>query len=183
VPNCRWLRQYRTALAAPLGFGNRHVPSRGIRLPFDSARAPEVREPNRSTSKIVETAIAEFKSDHPYLLFHKPAVVRIRKLANSNPKLLARLENSLFQINPAPVGEEPRIAIKRLARRLINTSFMAMICNDSRANNALQASRTVLKELTSAPSWRWRPIIKSFLDCTEIAVAVSLAYDWLYEKL
>lgn len=183
MPNGRWLRQYRTAVAAPLGFGNRYVPSRGIRLPFDSARALEVREPNRSGSKIVETAVAEFKSGHPYLLFHKPAIARIRKLANSNPKLLARLENSLRQINPAPVGEEPRIAIKRQARRLINTSFMAVIDNDSGINDALQASRTVLKELTSAPSWRCRPIIKSFLDCTEIAVAVSLAYDWLYDKL
>ncbi len=28
-----------------------------------------------------------------------------------------------------------------------------------------------------------RPVIRSFLDCGEIAVAVALAYDWLYDKL
>ncbi len=60
---------------------------------------------------------------------------------------------------------------------------MALICEDDAANEALQASRTVLLEFTSAISWRRRPVIKSFLDCAEIAVAVSLAYDWLYDKL
>ena len=60
---------------------------------------------------------------------------------------------------------------------------MALICNDSEANDALQASRIMLRELSSATSWRKRPVIKSFLDCAETAVAVSLAYDWLYDKL
>src|SRR5262249_54413505 len=32
-------------------------------------------------------------------------------------------------------------------------------------------------------SWRRRPAIKSFLNCAETAIAVSLAYDWLYDKL
>ena len=32
-------------------------------------------------------------------------------------------------------------------------------------------------------TWRARPVIKSFLDCAEIAVAVALAYDWLYDQL
>ena len=60
---------------------------------------------------------------------------------------------------------------------------MALICNGSEAKDALHASRNVLQELSSATSWRRRPVIKSFLDCAETAVAVSLAYDWLYDKL
>jgi hypothetical protein len=152
-------------------------------LPFDSVRSLEVRKSNRPAAKFVEPAVAEFNSGHPYLLFHKPAIARIRKLANSNPRLLARLEISLRQMNPASIGEEPRTTIKRQARRLINTSFMALVSNDSEAIDALQASRIILKQFTSATTWRQRPVIKSFLDCTEIAVAVSLAYDWLYDKL
>ena len=34
----------------------------------------------------------------------------------------------------------------------------------------------------SEKSWKIRPVIKSFLDCAEIAVAVSLSYDWLYDE-
>ena len=48
---------------------------------------------------------------------------------------------------------------------------------------ALKITRDLLQDFISAPSWRYRPIIGSFLDCAEIAVAVALAYDWLYDKL
>jgi heparinase II/III-like protein len=48
---------------------------------------------------------------------------------------------------------------------------------------ALKITRDLLQDFISAPSWRYRPIIRSFLDCSEIAVAVALAYDWLYDKL
>src|SRR6202008_2783770 len=98
-------------------------------------------------------------------------------------KLLTRLNVSLRQINPASVGQEARSAVKHQARRLINTSFLALICNGREGNDALQASRSVLQELSSETSWRRRPVIKSFLDCAETAVAVSFAYDWLYDKL
>jgi len=152
-------------------------------LPFDSVPTLEVSQTNSAAAKLVETAVAEFKTRHPYLLFHKQGIARIRKLASGNSKLLARLNASLRQISPASVGQEPRAVVKHQARRLINTSFMALICNGSEANDALQASRSVLRELSSATSWRRRPVIKSFLDCAETAVAVSLAYDWLYDKL
>jgi len=145
--------------------------------------ALEVSPTNSSPAKLVETAVAEFKTGHPYLLFHGQAIARIRKLASSNSKLLARLNASLGQISLGSVGQEPRAAAKHRARRLINTSFMALICTGSQASSALQASRSVLRELSSATSWRKRPVIKSFLDCAETAVAVSLAYDWLYDKL
>lgn len=41
----------------------------------------------------------------------------------------------------------------------------------------------MLAGFTAESSWKPRPVIKSFLDCAEIAVAVSLAYDWLYSEL
>jgi hypothetical protein len=47
----------------------------------------------------------------------------------------------------------------------------------------LRASLTVLQEFAAAPTWKERPVIRSFLDCAEIAVAVALAYDWLYDLL
>ena len=60
---------------------------------------------------------------------------------------------------------------------------MALVCDGDEADEALEASRNVLRELSAATSWRKRPAIKSFLDCAETAVAVALAYDWLYDKL
>ena len=60
---------------------------------------------------------------------------------------------------------------------------MALFCDGGEADDAVEASRKALWELSSAASWRRRPAIKSFLDCAETAVAVSLAYDWLYDKL
>ena len=152
-------------------------------MPFDSVLSLAGSESNSPTAKLVETAVAEFNGGHPYLLFHRRAIARIRRRVNSNPKLLARLESSLHRINPGPAGQDPRSAIKRQARRLINSSFAALICEGRRANDAFQASRTVLRELASAKSWKQRPVIKSFLDCAETSVAVALAYDWLYEKL
>src|SRR5262249_1618937 len=73
--------------------------------------------------------------------------------------------------------------VKHQARYLINISFMALVCDGSEADDALEASRKALRELSSTASWRRRPAIKSFLDCAETAIAVSLAYDWLYDKL
>jgi hypothetical protein len=152
-------------------------------LPFDSVPALEVSQTNSAAAKPVETAVAEFKTAHPYLLFHKPRIARIRKLAQNNSKLLARLRKSLCQTNVAISGKDPRAFIKHQARYLINISFMALVCDGTEAEDALQASRSALRELSSATSWRRRPAIKSFLDCAETAIAVSLAYDWLYDKL
>ena len=87
------------------------------------------------------------------------------------------------EIRSAPVKQETREEIKRRARRLINTSFLAMIDNGDGSREALQITRNLLQKFIAEPSWRHRPVIKSFLDCAEIAVSVSLAYDWLYDKL
>jgi hypothetical protein len=152
-------------------------------LPFDSVPALEVSQPNSAAAKLVETAVAEFKTGHPYLLFHKPEIARIRKRARNNLKLLARLRKSLCETNAVASGKDPRTVIKHQARCLINISFMALFCDGSEADDAVEASRKALRELSSAASWRRRPAIKSFLDCAETAVAVSLAYDWLYDRL
>jgi Heparinase II/III-like protein len=57
-----------------------------------------------------------------------------------------------------------------------------MIDDSDESPKALKITRNLLQDFISAPSWRYRPIIRSFLDCAEIAVAVALAYDWLYDK-
>ena len=145
--------------------------------------ALEGSQTNRAAATFVETAAAEFKTPHPYLVFHRSKVARIRKRAKNNSKLLGRLRKSLYQANATISGKDPRTVIKHQARCLINISFMALVCGDSEADEALEASRRALRELSLAASWRRRPAIKSFLDCAETAVAVSFAYDWLYNKL
>ena len=152
-------------------------------MPFDSVRFLDVSEAEGQTATPVETAIAVFKSSHPYLLFHRQDVARIRKASSRNPKALARLRDALHgQADSAPAEGETRKGIKRQARRLINTSFLALIDDSDRADDALQVTRNLLVRFTSATCWRQRPVIKSFLDCAEISASVSLAYDWLYDK-
>ena len=152
-------------------------------MPFDNARFLEAEEGNGPDFQPVEAAIAEFKSGHPYLLFDKRATSRIRQRANLNPKLLARLEASLHEKGSGSVKQELRTRIKRQARRLIHTSFLALISDGTTREDALQATRNALSGFAAETSWKARPVIKSFLDCAEIAVAVSLAYDWLYDEL
>ena len=152
-------------------------------MPFDSARFLEAEERDGPDFQPVEAAIAEFRSGHPYLLFDKRATSRIRQRANLNPKLLARLEASLHEKGSGSVKQELRTRIKRQARRLIHTSFLALISDGTTREDALQATRDALSGFAAETSWKARPVIKSFLDCAEIAVAVSLAYDWLYDEL
>src|SRR5262249_32467400 len=127
-------------------------------------------------------AIAESKPRHPYLLFDKRATIRIRNRANQNSKLLARLELSLRETRSATSEQDLRRRIKHRSRRLIHTAFLALISHGKKRESALHATRAALSEFTAATSWRARPVIASFLDCAEIAVAVSLTYDWLYDE-
>jgi hypothetical protein len=152
-------------------------------LPFDSVPALKVSQTNSEAAKLVETAAAEFKTGHPYLLFRRRGIAPIYKRTKNNAKLLARLQKSLCETNDSTSGKDPRTVVKHQARGLINISFMALFCGGGEADDAVEASRKALRELSSAVSWRRRPAIKSFLDCAETAVAVSLAYDWLYDKL
>jgi hypothetical protein len=150
-------------------------------LPFATARSPPLSEPNGADLDFVEITVAQFKALHPYLLFHKPAIPAIRKRARRKPKLLARLQTSLSEQASHAAKEELRSGIKRRSRRLIHISFLALIGDGAKRAEALAAARSALSKFTAEPSWKARPVIKSFLDCAEIAVAVSLAYDWLYD--
>jgi Heparinase II/III-like protein len=152
-------------------------------LSFDRARSALLDEANGPDLRRVEIAAANFKSNHPYLLFHKPALSGIRKRANGNRALMLRLHSSLGEQKSVVPEEELRTTIKRRSRRLIHTSFLAMISNGAKRTAALEAARTELSRLMAESSWKPRPVIKSFLDCAEIAVAVALAYDWLYDEL
>jgi hypothetical protein len=151
-------------------------------LPFGSAQHLQQHNESGPDFRLVRAAIAAFGSSHPYLLFDKRATPRIRKRANRNPKLLARLEKSLREWRSASADEELRARIKRQARGLIHTAFLALISEGKTRADALHATRAALLRFAAETSWKARPVIKSFLDCAEIAVAVSLAYDWLYNE-
>jgi hypothetical protein len=151
-------------------------------LPFDKARYLEANEGIGPDLGSVGAAVAEFKAPHPYLLFDNRAISRIRKRSLRNPNLLARLKTTLQEADSLSSQPELRSQIKRQARQLIHTSFLALISEGTARQEALQATCVALSRFTTATSWKVRPVIKSFLDCAEIAVAVSLAYDWLYDE-
>jgi hypothetical protein len=152
-------------------------------LLVDTARSTLPDEPDGPDLRLVETTAAQFEENHPYLLFRRPAMPDIRKRAINNPMLMRRLRASLQEDMAGPPEPELRNAIKHRSRRLIHVSFLAMISDGGARTDALRAARGALARFAAQSNWRPRPVIKSFLDCAEIAVAVSLAYDWLYEEL
>lgn len=149
-------------------------------MPFDSARLFGFGAVDGPDCAGVEIAAARFDSFHPYLLFSSAALPEIRRRADANPALRARLAKLLSEM-PPPAAQERRAGIKRRARRLINTAFAALTAEPSVAAPALAETRRTVAELAAAGSWNERRVIRSFLDCAEIAVAVALAYDWLYD--
>jgi hypothetical protein len=162
-------------------------------LPLDNARSADLFAAEGPDLAEIEPSVADFALPHPYLLFHPSAVPAIRQRASADHKLQARLAKALAESSclpmsqpaagPQPAAGQPRAAIKRRARRLINIAFLALTAEQNLAEPALAASRRALAEFAAAASWKERPVIRSFLDCAEIAVAVALAYDWLYDKL
>lgn len=152
-------------------------------MPLDHARSPGLAQAIGPDFQLIESAVAGFRKLHPYLLFEKTAIARVRKRAVKHPKLLARLENSLRNQASEPIDNELRAKIKRRSRCLIHVSFLALIREGVAREDALQAARKELAAFAAEASWKARPVIKSFLDCAEIAVAVSLAYDWLHSEL
>lgn len=123
---------------------------------------------------------AQFAPEHPYLLFRHDAVARLSLLARKHPRLDARFEQAL---GPEAVHGEVRNRIKLKARRLIVTAFAALCAEAPVAGPALAAARRALCALATNTNWSPRPVDKCFLDSAEIAVAVALTYDWLYERL
>ena len=163
-------------------FGSRDASVRGVRLPLGHARSFRFVEASGPDLKFLETAVSRFKGKHPYLLFGEGAISRIRTRANSHSRLITRLKASLCEKDAGSTKQELRARIKRQGRCLIHTAFLALISDGETKADALYATRTALAQLSAEPSWKARPVIKSFLDCAEIAVAVSLAYDWLYDE-
>ena len=152
-------------------------------MPFDNARTFNLKAIAGPDITGIEIAVARFDSPHPYLLFHSTGLPEIRRQAAANPRLRARTAKLLAEISSTEARADPRAQIKRRARRLINTAFLAVTAEPPVAEAALAAARDALAQFAAAPTWKERAVIRSFLDCAEIAVAVSLAYDWLFELL
>ena len=152
-------------------------------MPFDSARSLDFEQTEEPDLAALGTAVAEFDLPHPYLLFHKEALSEVRRLAATNEQLTRHSAKLLSEVAPPPTPSDPRAVIKRRARRLINTAFIALTAEPALAEAALSATRDTLGQFAAAPTWKERPVIRSFLDCAEIAIAVALAYDWLYDAL
>jgi hypothetical protein len=131
----------------------------------------------------VERAAARFALAHPYLIFRRAAVPAIRRRAAREPQLRETQQTILVEAVPPLSSDDSRTIIKRRARRLIATAFAALTAERAIASRALTESRRVLAELAAAPSWKSRPVIRSFLDCAEIAIAAALAYDWLHDMI
>lgn len=151
-------------------------------MPFDNAQSLDFGLAAGPDCAGIERATARFESAHPYLLFSATALAEIRRLAGSDAKLRAQSASELTQTAPPPAPER-RTALKRRARRLINTAFVALTADPSLAVPAFAATRRALVEFAAAETWKERPVIRSFLDCAETAVAVALAYDWLHPQL
>lgn len=154
-------------------------------MPFDNARAPGGKTADNPDLAAVGRSVECFDLPHPYLLFRAAAVPALRRRVAADPQLRARLAEVAGHI-AAPVerpAQGPRAALKRRARRLIDTAFVALAGAPALAEAALAAARAGLAEFAAAASWSPRPVIRSFLDRAEIGVAVALAYDWLYPEL
>jgi hypothetical protein len=152
-------------------------------LPFDSARAPSFEATAGPEITALEQAVVHFALPHPYLLLDATSLPKIRERAIANQPLQARWAKLLSNPCPPLVAAEPRMLIKRRARRLINIAFIALVGDSPLAEPALAAACGALAEFAAARSWNPRPVIRSFLDSAEIAVAVALAYDWLFDAL
>jgi Heparinase II/III-like protein len=131
----------------------------------------------------LEATVAQFATEHPYLLFNREALGDMRRIAGADPRLEARFALSLATTEAQSGPTDIRTAVKKRARRLIAMAFVAVVGDDRHREEALAHSRRLLLESSTAESWRERQVIKSFLDCGETAVAVALAYDWLYDRL
>ena len=152
-------------------------------MPFDNARSLDLEPTAGPDLRGLEAAVARFALPHPYLLFHSAAIPALRRRAAASPQLQLRSAKLLSEIS-SPVGAaDLRTGTKRRARRLINTAFIALTAERPHAEPALTATRDALAEFAAAPTWKERPVIRSFLDCAEIAVAVAVAYDWLFDEL
>ncbi len=173
-------------LPAETVHGQTGLPEIGLRqtgLPETGLRQTGLRDTAPLDFARIAQTLARCRAQHPYLLFRGSALPAICRLASAAPEAQARLAKLVPEIPPAALPRDPRAAVKRRARRLIATAFLALTGEGAIATAALTATREALAGFAAAVSWKERKVIRSFLDCAEIAVAVSLAYDWLYQRL
>ncbi|MBV8736471.1 MAG: hypothetical protein JO007_04275, partial [Alphaproteobacteria bacterium] len=115
-------------------------------MPFDNARTFNLKAIANPDITGLEIAVARFNSPHPYLLFHSTGLPEIRRQAAANPRLQARTAKLLAEIPAMEVRGDPRALIKRRARRLINTAFLAVTAEPPVAKVALAASRDAVAQ-------------------------------------
>lgn len=118
---------------------------------------------------------------HPRLLIRKTGLPALLKRARKDARYEQLVRKYLPALPPSTTGDA-RAHIKQEARRLIALAFVGLIDGPERPT-ALAAARGILARLASAETWNPRPVIRSFLDRAETAVAVAVGYDWLYEHL
>jgi hypothetical protein len=146
-------------------------------LPFDPSPPESAGGPDRGA---IATALRCFRGRHPYLLFDRGAIDGLRRRASASPQLAEKLARTLKHRETAT---DPRTRLKRCGRRLLLLAFAGLVCDGRGRRIAVAAARAMLEELAATASWDGRSILNSFLDRAEIAIAVALAYDWLYEEL
>ena len=146
-------------------------------MPWDAPLRGEAAEALNAAR--LERAIASFDRQHPYLLFDRKEI----------PAITARAEHSalgqaLDRCSRAAVkaGIDPRMRMKRRARGLILMAFAAIVGPAALRARAEDMARRHLLEFIHQDSWLIRPS-KTLLDRAEIAIAVALAYDWLFAIL
>ena len=152
---------------------------------FDNARSLVNEIADTPNLAAVERSVECFDLPHPYLLIRSAAVPALRCRIAADPCLRARFAKVAGQIAAPADRPAPglRAAVKRRSRRLIDAAFVALTGEPAAAAPALAAARAALADFAAAATWNPRPAIRSFLDRAEIAVAVALAYDWLYSEL
>ena len=118
---------------------------------------------------------------HPRLLVRESDLTALQERALADLRFQRLVGRYLEEGTPAR-DDGARERIKQSARRLTALGFIALVGGRER-DRALTAARVLLRNLALAETWSPRPVIRSFLDRAEIAVAVALCYDWLYAYL
>lgn len=147
---------------------------------LDSLHLPAARQ-------ALAAAVGAFRRPHAYLLATPDRMAAIRPIAAESAALGKRVRRALDETDEAAAGEttaaDARAQVKREARRLICLAFAALVFDDDRRERASARAARELARICARDSWNPRPVIRSFLDRAETAIAVALAYDWLHDAL
>ena len=125
------------------------------------------------------------KDCHPRLVLDKDEFRQLKKLVGGDDAL-GKLHNHLINVADASVANSERFesvidakgkyVARRALARLVSCAYA------HKMTGGRQYRDKAIQDLTDVCSFEdWGP--KSFLDVSEMATAVSIAYDWLYESL